>query len=94
MLDKEVFFSSMDKLSMSYPNWKLDTSNKDTMRFWYSKFNDLTNEQFAHMVDKYIDNESFGPSIASLRKWDILPRKSKDQIKHEQMLREIGWYDD
>lgn len=94
MLDKELFFNKMDQLVASYPNWKLEVGSEKVMRFWYSKFENMKNNHFEYMVDKYIENETFNPTIAGLKNWDIAPRKSRDQIKHEQMIKEMGLLDD
>lgn len=90
MLDKEVFFANMDNLVMAFPNWKLDFDNPDVIKFWYSNFMNLDNERFAYMVDKYINNETFNPTIKGLKNWDTIPKKSRDQIEHEKMLKENG----
>lgn len=90
MLDKETFFASMDKLVMAFPNWKLDVESTSVMQFWYTKFRDTDNERFSHMVDNYIENENFSPTIKGLKDHDTLPRKSITQVNHEKMLKENG----
>lgn len=88
MLDKEVFKAGMQDLTMSYPNWKLDVTDSDTMRFWYERFKAFGDDRFIYMVDQYIASNDFNPTIAGLNKCDTLPRKSYTQIAHEKMLAE------
>lgn len=88
MLNKDVFFNKMDELVMTYANWRLKYDDVKTMKFWYDKFKDFEDERFIQMVDKYLANEKFNPTIAGLREWDIMPRKSATQIAHEKSLAE------
>jgi len=86
MLDKEVFFKNMDNLLMAFPNWKLDVRDVETMKFWYTVFRSFDNARFAYMVDQYINNEQYNPTIGGLKQHDTMPRKTRDQIEHEKML--------
>ena len=90
MLDKNVFFEKMDELVMSFPSWKLDFEDAKVMKFWYSKFEHMDNERFVYMVDSYVNGESFPPTINGLNNHDNIPRKSRDQVEHEKMLKEMG----
>ncbi len=94
MLDKDLFKQKINELLVSFPNWKIKYDDPFTMKLWYSKFEDMEDEHFYYMIDKYIENETFNPTIAGLKSWDIAPRKSRDQIKHEQMVREMGLFND
>lgn len=93
MLDKNIFFDCMDKLLMAYPNWKISLNEKKTSKFWYEQFENMENAHFEHMIDSYIKTEKFNPTIAGLREHDTMFRKSKEQLKHEQILREYGYHD-
>lgn len=90
MLNKEVFFQNMDNLLMAFPNWKLNVEDVKVMRFWYNAFRNFDNARFGYMVDQYIDNENYNPTIGGLKKYDTFPRKSVTQIKHEEMLKREG----
>lgn len=90
MLNKDLFFSKFDKLLLAFPNWKIKFDDVDTVKFWYEKFKHLSNERFSHMVDEYMKNEKFNPTIAGLKEYDNLPVKSYTQIEHERMLKEHG----
>lgn len=90
MLSKKVFIFKMEELLMSFPNWKIDNDDPRTMSFWYNNFSNLSDDSFVHMVDQYISNENFNPTIGGLKRYDTLPIKSATQIKHEQMLKGNG----
>lgn len=92
MLEKEVFFSEMDKLVNMYPNWGLKYDDKKVMKQWYEKFRHMDNERFSYMINQYIKHERAYPTIAGLLENDTIPRKSRDQIEHEKMLKEMGLY--
>lgn len=93
MLNKSTFKKGMQQLLLAFPNWKVRLDKPDVASFWYTKFNKYSDEQFLVMVEQYIENERFDPTIKGLKDWDVLPRKSKTQIEHEQMLKEYGYYD-
>jgi len=90
MLDKKTFIHGLNKLLVAYPNWKLDIDSDFTLRVWYEKFKHMDGARFKHMIDQYVENEERIPTIAGLKRCDTFPRKSIDQIKHEEMLREEG----
>lgn len=90
MLSKDVFFEKMDELVMTYSNWRLKYDDVKTMKFWYEKFQHMEDAQFKYMVDRYIENDKFNPTISGLKEWDTMPRKSATQIEHEKVLREHG----
>jgi len=92
MLDKEVFFKNMDNLLMAFPNWKLDVENVEIMKFWYKAFKNFDDARFGYMIDQFILNENFNPTIGGLRQYDNLPQKSVTQEKHEKMLKEMGYF--
>ena len=93
MLNKNIFFDCMDSLLMAYPNWKINLGERNTSKFWYEQFQHMGNAHFEHMINSYIKTEKFNPTIAGLKEHDTLPKKSIDQIRHEQMLRDIGYHD-
>lgn len=90
MLSKDTFMFKMDELLMTFPNWKIKYDDPNTMRFWYSKFSHMNEKQFVFMIDSYIENETFNPTIGGLKNYDTLPKKSHTQIEHEKMLKENG----
>ena len=90
MLNKETFFKGMDKLVNAFPNWRLNYDDPEVMKDWYSFFEYMDDERFLYMVDAYINFSNRFPTVAGLKECDTIPRKSKEQLKHEQMLRENG----
>lgn len=90
MLGKEVFFVNMENLLMAFPNWKLNVEDVEIMKFWHTAFKNFSNERFVYMIDQYINNENFNPTIGGLKRHDTLPVKSATQIKHENMLAKNG----
>src|SRR5690625_324762 len=89
MLTKETFSFKMNELLMAFPNWKIDNNDPETMRFWYYQLKDMSGDRFVAMVDQYINNEQYNATIGGLKQYDTLPRKTRDQIEHEKMLREM-----
>lgn len=89
MLDKELFKKGMNQLLLAFPRWSVKLEEREVAEFWYKKFKHLTDKQFNNMVEKYIENERFEPTIKGLNDWDITPRKSLTQINHEKMLEEL-----
>lgn len=91
MLDKNVFKEQMERLSILYPNWKFDKSDKVAAGVWYNEFKKFDDERFKYMINGFVNYEKFNPTVASLKGYDTMPRKSIDQIKHEKMLEESGF---
>lgn len=88
MLDKEVFKRNMDKLMYLFKNWNFDPSDPNEARAWYEMFKHFDNYRFEYMVNQYIDNEKFPPTVAGLKAWDTAPKKTIDQINHEKLIKE------
>lgn len=93
MLSKDTFFEGMDKLLAVYPNWKIKHDDPEVMKIWYENFKHMDDERFLYMINAYVGYEERFPTIAGLLKCDTIPRKNRDQIEHEQMLKEYGLYD-
>ena len=90
ILNKKTFVTGMNKLLVTFPGWGFDIDNKFAIKTWYEFFEHMDDERFLYMIDQYIENESKFPTVAGLKKCDTIPRKSRTQIEHEQMLREHG----
>lgn len=89
-LTKEGFKTGMQRLVDAYPNWRFKYDDPNAMSTWYKFFDYMDDERFLYMIDAYIDFSSRFPTVAGLKECDTIPRKSKEQLKHEQMLRENG----
>ena len=90
MLDKKVFIEGLNKLLNTFTLWSFDTDNSETLKVWYGHFEHMDNERYLYMIDAFIGHSERYPTIAGLKKCDTIPRKSADQLNHEQMLRENG----
>lgn len=90
MLDKTTFKDGMQKLVDTYPNWNFKYDDPKAMRMWYEYFKQMDAERFNYMINQYIKHERAYPTIAGLLENDTIPRKTRDQIEHEKMLKEMG----
>lgn len=91
MLDKKVFMTKMDELLTLFPDWGFDKSNGPQAAVWYKQFTDLSDKEFEKMVDVFIANEKFNPTVGGLRQYIVRERqKTQEQLDHEQMLKENG----
>lgn len=93
MLDKNVFFEQMEVLISYYPSWSVRLNEEHVARLWYEQFDHMENKRFKHMIKEHIKNERFNPTVKSLLENDTLPVKSVSQQRHEQALKEYGYYD-
>ncbi len=66
-LNKEVFGKGMQKLSDTFPFWKLDIENPRVMATWYEYFHIWDDETFSNAVERYIQNETMPPTVKGLR---------------------------
>lgn len=91
MLNKKVFISKMNELLILFPNWNPDLDQTEVVKAWYSRFQDLTDNEFTSMVNSFIRQDKFNPTVGGLRQYLVKEsRKTSDQIEHENMLRENG----
>ncbi len=70
MLNKNLFAEKMEELLVLFPNWNIELDAKN-MRVWYKQFSDLTNNEFIRMIDTYVRNEQYHPTVGSLRKYIV-----------------------
>lgn len=91
MLDDDVFATKMGELLALFPSWEPEINQTSVAQIWYDQFRDLTDNEFKNMVDSYIANEKFNPTVGGLRRYVVKGfRKSQEQINHENMLKENG----
>lgn len=83
MLSKEVFKENMDKLLKSYVNWKFDRSDSEMVSIWYEKFKYKNDKEFSEMVDAYILEEKFNPTIAGILEYNKRIPSEAEKIKNE-----------
>ena len=78
MLDKDVFREQMERLNVLFPNWKVDITDSKVMKTWYNEFKGLSEKKFVNKVDKFIQNSSYPPTVATILDQD----KAKEQFDH------------
>jgi len=69
MLDKDIFRKKIEELAISYPNWKLDITDKKIIKTWYKHFDHFDDKDFIQAIDSYIGNERFNPTIAGIKEY-------------------------
>ena len=89
-ISKDLFVDHMNILLVAFPSWNFDSKNPLALKVWYDKFKHFDEERFTRMIDSYVSDAKFNPTIAGLKEHDTLPRKSITQINHEKMLKENG----
>lgn len=67
MLDKELFKEQMERLNILYPNWRIDITDSRTMKVWYQEFKNYDDELFKIEVDRYINEQSYPPTVAGIK---------------------------
>ncbi|MFW6028722.1 MAG: hypothetical protein ACOCRO_00565 [Halanaerobiales bacterium] len=77
-MDKHLFKKKMQDLADFYPNWRLDITSPQVMKKWYKKFKEEDPQLFSHAVDEYIENESYPPNVAGIKKY--IPYWPQDTI--------------
>lgn len=90
MLDKELFREKIAELNVLYPNWKVDITDKKTVLIWYEQFKNCTDAQFEEMVQQYIDNNKFPPTIAGIKEYDSGWHHRKDYKTVERYYKKRG----
>ena len=76
-MDKELFFEQMERLDLLFPNWKVDITDEQTMRVWYSELKHLSDKEFEQNVDDYIKTNSYPPTVAGL----LNPKNNGKEVK-------------
>jgi len=71
-----------------YPNLEVTQSRIDT---WFALMKDQNPATVMKKAEDYVLKNSYPPTVADLI--IIKPKKTRDQIEHEKMLKEMGYYD-
>ena len=85
MLNKNLFAEKMEELLVLFPNWNIEFDTKN-MRVWYNQFSDLTDNEFKRMVETYVKNEQYHPTVGSLRKYIV---KEFDSTRDNPTLQQV-----
>lgn len=76
MLDKDLFKRQMERLAVLYPNWNINITDSEVMKIWYNQFKDYDSKYFVKMVDKYISESKYPPTVAGLKEYYHGPLKA------------------
>lgn len=88
MLNKHLFLEKIKELVIYFPSWNFEVSDKN-VRIWYNQFSDLTDNEFKRMVETYVQNEQYPPTVGSLRKYIVKdPEKNQVLEKIEEWRKE------
>lgn len=86
MLDKELFKKQMERLAALYDRWQVEIENPDVMKIWYGEFKDYEDDFFVDMVDEYVLENQYNPTVAGIKQG----RKPKeDMSKYEFTEKDI-----
>jgi hypothetical protein len=95
MLNKDVFKQKIKDLIDFYPSWGIKADDKSIVAKWYSKFSNLSDDEFVEIVNIHIDKIKYVPTVASLNefreevkktKGDKSPEYVKAKYKYNQMV--------
>ena len=71
-----------------YPNLEVTQSRIDT---WFALMKNQNPATVMRKAEDYVLRNTYPPSVADLI--TIKPKKSRTQIEHEKMLKEVGYFD-
>lgn len=83
MLSKETFKKGFQKLCYLYIKWPIKMDDSEIVRNWYENFKDMRDEDFIDMVDNYIKNETFHPTVAGLLKYRA---ETKEKLSEKEII--------
>ena len=64
MLSQATFISGMTALKKGYIGWEFDIKDEIQVKFWYSAFKNLSDEQFKNMITEYYAHNKYPPKCA------------------------------
>lgn len=85
-MNKEQIFELLTFLHNVYPRLEVTQSRIDT---WHALMKDQNPAMVMRKAEEHVMRNAFPPSVADLV--TIQFKKSKEQIEHEEMLREAGY---
>jgi hypothetical protein len=77
MLNKDVFKQKIKDLIDFYPSWGIKADDKSVVAKWYSKFSNLSDDEFVEIVNIHIDKIKYVPTVASLNEFREEVKKTK-----------------
>ncbi|KYG28148.1 hypothetical protein [Alkalihalobacillus trypoxylicola] len=91
MLTKSTFQDGMNKLLIFYPHWNINLEESEIAIAWYQKFLRFDDSSFQTMVDKYIESETYVPTVAGLNKYKPNPRFEKNASYLDKVVEMRGF---
>lgn len=76
MLDKNFFKEQMLRMSVLFPNWNVNLTDRNTLKYWYQEFEDLSNKDLKTKIDIFVSNSQYNPTVAAI----------KNSFKHEKKV--------
>ena len=62
MLDGKKFLMGLNLLKCTYLNWNFDINNSMMIKSWYIKFQNLDDETFKNLLEKYTSESIYPPN--------------------------------
>ncbi len=79
----------MNHLVTFFPNWNIALNQSAVAKKWFEQFEACTDREFRLMVQRYIDHETYHPTVAGLKKyWVKEQKKCAEQLAWEQVMEE------
>lgn len=87
-MTKKQTFELLKLIKSVYPHFAV---NQNTIDIWHEFMKDQVFESVISKTHEHIKREKFPPTVAELI--TVKFEKSRDQIEHEKMLQETGYFD-
>jgi len=86
MLSYEVFTNNFETLTEIFINWKFDLTNAKGCNTWFKQFEYMADSDFERMINDYIKQETFPPTVSALLKYyrKISPNANKLSIRERE----------
>lgn len=86
-MTKKQTFELLKLINSVYPHFEV---NQDTINNWHEFMKDQSFASVMYKAKEHIKREKFPPTVAELI--TVRMKKTRDQIEHEKMLVETGYY--
>lgn len=94
MLSKNVFKEGMEKLIVFYPKWTFSAQDEKSTKLWYEKFKKCDDAKFLSMIDSYVMNETYAPSVKALYNHyaqSNIPDAEETRKEIREKAKRLGW---
>ena len=62
MLDVKKFIMGLNLIKNTYLNWNFDIKNQMQVEIWYSKFKDMSDDDFKALIEEFTNKNVFPPN--------------------------------